>query len=236
MTRIFAKKRSAFHSVAIQLVLVLSLIGAALYGLGTYPLADDPMIRLIMKATGIGFLAAYAALNARASDHWILAAALVASTFGDVLLEGSFLRGLGAFLVSHIIYVLLYARNLRGKGETGLPRVVIVALVWLASGAVAYLLMPSLGEMRWPVVAYSGVITLMASLAILSRYPFWLTGIGALLFLSSDTMIAMDRFLQVAPPFPHAIWVTYYGGQLLMAIGVLRAQAPTEVRGGYRFD
>jgi uncharacterized membrane protein YhhN len=50
--------------------------------------------------------------------------------------------------------------------------------------------------------------------------------LGAVMFCSSDSILAAERFL-VSPTSFHrswmryAVWVLYYGGQLLIALGVL---------------
>jgi sterol desaturase/sphingolipid hydroxylase (fatty acid hydroxylase superfamily)/uncharacterized membrane protein YhhN len=162
--------------------------------------------------------AAAAAEDARA--HALLVAALLASLAGDVALmvPGGFLPGLVAFLLAHVAYVALFAR-----GVGVLPRhgaAPAVALYGLAMLAVLWPhLPPGLGG---PVAAYVAVISAMGAQAIgraLVRRDAAsvATAAGALLFVASDTVLALDRFVGPVPLAPFWILSTYFTAQLLIA-------------------
>jgi uncharacterized membrane protein YhhN len=146
--------------------------------------------------------------------------ALLFSWAGDLalMLDGSlwFLAGLAAFLLAHVAYIVLFLRYL-GWGK--LPRASLLYLVWLVV-LIAFLL-PFLGEMLVPTVIYALVITTMAIAA--TRCGPILT-LGATLFLLSDSMLAVHRFIPDV-----AIWnsdflimLTYLAGQGLIILGVIR--------------
>ena len=155
----------------------------------------------------------------------LLAGALLLSNVGDYFLAlrdnpGNFVRGLGAFLGAHLCYLLVmlpfttipHASKIAG----------MLALLALAGANLAWL-WPVLGSLRVPVGIYLAVICLMA-LAALS-VPVPLLGVGALLFVFSDAVIAVDKFRVAVPWRGPVIWSAYYGGQVLLVsslLGLLR--------------
>jgi sterol desaturase/sphingolipid hydroxylase (fatty acid hydroxylase superfamily)/uncharacterized membrane protein YhhN len=156
---------------------------------------------------------------ARGAWRW-LTGALLASLAGDVALmvPGGFLPGLVAFLVAHLAYLRLFAR------ESGwLPsRAAVLATV--AFGAVVLaVLWPHLpAGLRVPVAAYVAVISTMGAQAfgratVLRDGPSFAVAAGAALFMASDTLLAFDRFAQRLPLAPLWILGTYFVAQLLIA-------------------
>jgi len=158
-------------------------------------------------------------------------AALVFSTLGDVLLMFSggifFLLGLAAFLMAHLFYIGAFSsissfKNgfLRQNPWWVLPFLAfaILLLNFLWNG------IPD--GMKLPVAAYAGIISVMA-LSVLNLKGkvtdsvFWTLLAGAMLFLISDSSLAVAKFGQ---PFDGArlvIMVTYIGGQYLLVRGVV---------------
>ena len=76
---------------------------------------------------------------------------------------------------------------------------------------------------------YALFLGVMASCAWISRFPRYRTGIGALMFVASDLLIfaRMGPFAGMAWVSP-AIWGLYFGGQALIAIGVMRTLQSTD--------
>jgi uncharacterized membrane protein YhhN len=161
---------------------------------------------------------------------WLLAA-LLASLAGDValMLEGLFIPGLVAFLLAHIAYTQRFRQD-----TPWLPR----RRVWAgvsAIGALAYAVLWFGGlppGLRVPVAVYVLAITLMASQA-LGRAIVWRDGpsrmvaAGAVCFMVSDTLLAVNRFVTPLPA--SALWVlgSYGAAQCLMVMGLLRARGTT---------
>ena len=75
--------------------------------------------------------------------------------------------------------------------------------------------------MKLPVGAYLTVILVMvlSALAIPEAAP--ILGLGAILFMFSDSIIALDKFRGPVPWRGVLVWTTYYGGQVLMALPLL---------------
>ena len=83
------------------------------------------------------------------------------------------------------------------------------------------MLRPNLGKNQLPVGVYLVTILFMAlaALAIPAAQP-WL-GLGAVLFVISDGVIAADKFGRPIPYRGLIVWATYYGGQALMALSLM---------------
>lgn len=163
---------------------------------------------------------------------WLLTAGLALSALGDLALaqeddDRFFLAGLASFLAAHVAYVALFA----GGGE-GIA--ILVAEPWRLAAVAAFVafggfmlmrLWPALqAAMRLPVLAYLIAIVAMGIAAFTTREPAVM--VGAVLFIASDTILAVERFLLPAAsprrsPTGPAIWVTYAAAQLFIALGVL---------------
>ncbi len=169
------------------------------------------------KAAGIVVLGLYA-LSQRA---WLAGWGLLFSSAGDVLLElsGLFVFGMAAFGIAHIFYGLAFINLIRRDGPNigawplamAVLGISIVLGVWLA---------PGMEALTVPALIYQLIISLMVMLALLSKAPF-LARIGAVLFMLSDTLIAIGMFRDVATP-PGSVWITYAVAQIMLAWGLTR--------------
>ncbi|MCE9648528.1 MAG: lysoplasmalogenase [Parvibaculum sp.] len=150
-----------------------------------------------------------------------LAIALALGSAGDYFLAlkddpKNFQRGLIAFLIGHFFYLAVMMPH-AGRPE-GIQLAGVALLIAMSVGTFNWL-SPKLGSHMLPVGIYMGVITLMA-LAALS-IPAPLAGLGALLFVFSDAIIAIDKFRRPVPFRGPIIWVTYYAGQAFLAASLL---------------
>jgi uncharacterized membrane protein YhhN len=149
---------------------------------------------------------------------------LLFSLFGDILLmlpHDRFLAGLGSFLLAHVSYLVAFAT---GAQYSGFPWIVIPLV--LIGVLMFWYLWPGLpSRLRGPVAAYVLVIVVMAALA---AYRAWVypragamaAGLGAVLFLSSDALLAIDRFRRPFRAAQAVVLGTYFSGQLLLALSV----------------
>ena len=155
--------------------------------------------------------------------------ALVFSLIGDILLmfvdksEHFFTLGLIAFLTAHVMYVLLFLKH-RNKDNS--PYGFIVLLIIFAT-SLFYFLKDGLGEMLIPVVVYMFVILSMATTAYLRKnkvniLSYGLVFLGALFFMISDSILALNKFYQTIPWSNISIMLTYTLAQYLIVIGILK--------------
>ena len=154
----------------------------------------------------------------------LLAAAFLLSSAGDLFLAmkdnpRNFQLGLAAFLAAHVFYLAVMA-PLASRPE-GLVANAASLLTGVGALALFFWLRPNLGAHKLPVAIYLVTILFMAlaALAIPAAQP-WL-GLGAVLFVISDGVIAADKFGRRIPFRGPIVWTTYYAGQALMALALL---------------
>jgi uncharacterized membrane protein YhhN len=170
----------------------------------------------------------------RGRDAWLMPLALLGSWLGDVLLmfpgQGFFMAGLSSFLIAHIIYTLVFGEGkpMQRLLQTHSPTWIVLGFV--PAGLLLGYLWPHLPPaMRLPVGIYALVISMMmlSALSRQGRVPetsFRMVALGAILFVVSDAILALNRFAQEALTIPKAsFWVmaTYLSAQYLIVQGVL---------------
>lgn len=191
--------------------------------------AGDLTQEFVFKPLTTVLVLVLAAIVARADDaSWrpAIVAGLAASLVGDVflMLPGDrFVAGLAAFLVAHVCYVAGFTRD--GWRASPLPAVACGAYVMV----LLWWLLPLAGAHRLPVALYAVVIGAMAWQAI-ERWrehrslPPLVAAAGAVLFVFSDTALAVNRF---ASPFawaPLVVMGTYVPAQWLIALSCGRGR------------
>lgn len=154
--------------------------------------------------------------------------ALTASLLGDILLlfvnesAGFFTFGLVAFLVAHIMYTLLFLK----RRNTAIKPIAFVAFLTFYALCLFYYLKDGLNEMLIPVVIYMLVIIAMASAAYLrkekvSKKSYQWVIIGALFFMLSDSILAMNKFHEPIAYAHVLIMSTYAAAQFCIVHGIL---------------
>jgi uncharacterized membrane protein YhhN len=190
--------------------------------------------RRLCKSATIGALIAAVALALPTSPlyygYWIVAALLL-SLAGDVMLldKKQFLAGLAFFLLAHVAYCAAFISVLHAT-----PNLIwLVALVPLGVLIVWYL-RPGAGAYTGPIAAYAVAILAMVWLAIgvFEQTQSLSTGLslgGALLFLSSDTVLAANRFRHPFAASQLVVLSTYYAAQMLLAASAVVRASPATV-------
>lgn len=162
-------------------------------------------------------------------------AAIVFSWIGDISLmfqgknELYFMVGLGAFLIAHICYVMAYSQHIEkkeGAGLHGIQKFRFSLPIVLAGTGLITILYAHLGVFKIPVAVYAIVLMVM-TLQALFRYgytntvSFWFVFVGAILFMISDSMIAVNKFLVPFELAGLAIMSTYILAQFLIVKGLM---------------
>ena len=164
----------------------------------------------------------------------ILLTALLFSWIGDVILlfsdisEIYFILGLVSFLISHIVYCILFnrqaKRNLKKNSiAIGIGSILIACyLIGMLS-----VLLPSLGDLKIPVIVYASVISIMLLFAY-NGLLSWnepgnkLVFSGAVVFVISDSILAINKFYNPIEKSSFFIMLTYLVAQYLIVIGILK--------------
>jgi uncharacterized membrane protein YhhN len=179
----------------------------------------------------LGLLAHYYFNSTKRSVLFI--SALVFCWAGDIFLlvksDNFFMMGLASFLVAHVLYIICYGqfRYADKTNELMGPQKVRFSLpfILICTGLIV-ILFPVLGDLKIPVMIYAIVLLLMVVNALF-RYgrttakSFSFIFIGAIFFMASDSMLAINKFLQ---PFAGAgalIMITYCAAQFLIVEGTL---------------
>ena len=160
---------------------------------------------------------------------WILLA-LLFSCGGDVLLifqekqSVFFLLGLSSFLLAHIFYIVFFHKVRMREAVKGNPWMLLIVVIYYA--ALISWLSPYLGEMKLPVRIYGLVISFMFMLAmhmlfLRNKMAGKRMMAGALLFVISDSLLAINKFYHSFTEAGIFIMLTYGLAQLLIVQGVI---------------
>jgi uncharacterized membrane protein YhhN len=155
--------------------------------------------------------------------------ALVFSLLGDISLmfveksEHFFTLGLVAFLTAHIMYVVLFLKH-RNKERSSYG---FIALLLVYAACLFNFLKDGLGDMLIPVIVYMLVILSMATSAFLRKnkvniLSYGFVFLGAIFFMISDSILALNKFHQPIPYSNISIMITYALAQYLIVIGILK--------------
>lgn len=195
---------------------------------------DQEEIARILKPFLLPLLVVAVYLSEKFKTKTLLLTALTFSWIGDVILlfankgEIYFILGLVAFLVSHVFYILLFSKQAVSKTiknkisfGAGIGLIVIYFLMMIST------LAPKLGSLTIPVVIYAVVISTMLFYALKGSFqwntiPYQSVLIGAIFFISSDSILAFNKFDQAIPYASFLIMITYLAAQFCIVWGILK--------------
>ena len=191
-------------------------------------------IARILKPFLLPLLVVAVYLSEKFKTKTLLLTALTFSWIGDVILlfankgEIYFILGLVAFLVSHVFYIVLFSKQAISKTiknkisfGAGIGLIVIYFLMMIST------LAPKLGSLTIPVVIYAVVISTMLFYALKGSFqwntiPYQSVLIGAIFFISSDSILAFNKFDQPIPYASFLIMITYLAAQFCIVWGILK--------------
>ncbi len=186
-----------------------------------YPYPGDA----VLKVAPILVLVWQATKFAPGPQRLLLLAALIFSGLGDVILTLStpwaFPAGLGSFLIAQLVYAGLFFRSFTWQAT----RLFFLLVLLIHASYFATLLMPRAGDLAFAISAYLAAISLMGIASIFYRYNY-LVMLGAAIFIVSDTLIAVNKFLLPFAGADLAIMATYYLAQILIFQGVSAPKKP----------
>lgn len=157
------------------------------------------------------------------------------SFIGDVFLMFSadflyFALGIASFLIAQIFYAFLFLRTINISGKKSfLKKKPIWLIPYIAFGLIIYILLFTHLDtvLKVAIFIYMLAILIMSAMA-LNRHgnghpvSFSMVFSGSLLFVASDSMIAINRFLQAIPYDSLLIMTTYIAAQFLIMKGILK--------------
>lgn len=133
-----------------------------------------------------------------------------------------FIFALLLFLMTHLCYISVF-NSQQNPNKKILP---FALLLFGFGGTIFMLLKNNLGALLMPVTVYIWVILMMALFSYkrhgaVSRKSFYAVFIGALLFIISDTLLALDKFYKPMPLAQLSMMAVYAAAQFLIVKGIL---------------
>ncbi|MFX0072740.1 MAG: lysoplasmalogenase [Candidatus Hermodarchaeota archaeon] len=198
-------------------------------------LKDNKKLEHIVKPLLMPILALYFIFATfTLGTDWLIVVALLFGCTGDIFLmleneEKYFVFGMVGFLIGHIFYIIAFLLSIGGNLMSFpmwgllliLPVVIILSLTFPK-------FKNNMGELKIPVYVYMVAIISMHFCAILRLAAFDLScpcflfvWIGSILFIFSDSMIAVDTFNDDIEISHFHIMLTYILGQFLIAQGII---------------
>ncbi len=193
-------------------VSILDIIGVAI---------NSSLLQVIFKPMiMLSLMALYYYSVEKKNNCFLLALAF--SFLGDVLLmdkNNLFLYGIAAFLMAQVIYIKLIVGQLNKSSV----QQKILAIIPFAIFIIVLLgvLKDNLNEFLIPVIIYGltisifGIVSLLNYLSDRSKIALILL-VGAVLFILSDSMIALYKFHDPKAIYPIATMITYVLAQYLI--------------------
>jgi len=198
-------------------------------------LTDNLQLQYFSKPSLMLILIFYYVINTKnlASAKYLIISALVFSWLGDVLLlldkqfKTLFIYGLIAFLTAHIFYIFYFLQIRKANTPEKLPPALIFVAVAVYSLTLFGFAAPHVKNLLIPIGFYALVISTMlgASFAAFNftKQTFGKICVaGTLLFIVSDSILAINRFVAPFEYAPIFIMLTYAVAQLLITEGSLR--------------
>jgi uncharacterized membrane protein YhhN len=153
----------------------------------------------------------------------MIVAGLSCSLIGDIFLmlpTDRFIHGLVSFLFAHLCYIAAFATE-----AASLPSLASLIPFVLYGGVMVRVLLPHLKSLKIPVLVYMLVIMLMGWQALVrclsaGSASGWLALAGALLFIASDSILALNRFKGRFKSAQLLILSTYFIAQAFIALSV----------------
>lgn len=159
----------------------------------------------------------------------LTALALLCSLSGDILLmfvEQSphfFTLGLASFLVAHVVYSIIFFK----RRNNNIKPYGLLSIFILYAAGLFFIIKDNLGAMLLPVFFYMLVILVMAISAFIrkgkvEKSSFMFVFLGAILFLLSDSLLALNKFYTPLQYSNISIMFTYAFAQLFIVFGLLK--------------
>lgn len=204
-------------------LLPIALVASALLAIGSAPWALGlPWLHFVSKPLTTWLVVALAWPRGRdrpLQRRWVLVG-LFCSLAGDIALmwpQQGFLPGLVSFLLAHLAYLWAFTRPQRLAARP----VAFIVYAAIAAGVLSQLWPGVPAGLRIPVMAYVVCLASMAAQAAV----LWRAGeprgavlaLGGALFMTSDALLAFDKF---AAPLPlGSLWIlaSYWAAQVCIA-------------------
>jgi uncharacterized membrane protein YhhN len=196
---------------------------------------DNINLEYMVKPLIMIWIAVYFLIHKKKSTFTVpVLLAFFFSWLGDIFLMFSaksdmfFFAGVGGFFCSQVTYIYTFTRYSERGGRGYLQRNPWLGVFFLAFvAAILYLLFPGLEGMMKPIIVLYAISLILMSMMALNRKgrvgerSYLLVFVGSILFLLSDSMIALNKFYSEFWLAGFWIMITYIGAQYLIMRGLI---------------
>jgi len=225
------KRLNLVLHVAFAVIVVIQLFGSWV---------SSRSIEYAVKPLILLWIATFFLLNSRPARYrWLVLLAFFFSWLGDLVLmfawksELLFFAGVGGFLCSQITYILAFLTYRIDSGKGLIRRKPVWLLAFGLYFAVLFLiLLPGLDGIMIPVVVVYALSLTGMSIAAANRHglvsprDFALVFSGSVLFLISDSLLAINKFITDLPREGFLVMLTYIAAQYLIMRGMAGTGIP----------
>jgi len=156
------------------------------------------------------------------SDSLLMGFGFLFCMSGDIFLDINrelfFVQGLGSFLIGHVLFALVFIRKFHYSSLNAIKALFV--LIYLI--VISFILIPHLGSLMIPVVAYMVVIGVMGLSAAFLKTTSPHIFIGASLFVFSDSIIAISKFLWPCEASLYFIIFFYFSSLFFIQYGAIK--------------
>lgn len=181
---------------------------------------------LIMTSLGLFYF-----FSQKSNRSPIVMGAILCALIGDVVLlwDENLVFGLMSFLVGNLLYTVAYKQHRFEETEndlTGVHRARLAFPIILGGTGLIVVIYPLLGSLKIPVTFY-GIVVICMVITALFRYghttsqSFWMVFGGAVLFMISNGILAIDKLLQPLSYAQPSIMSLYVLSQYMIIKGLL---------------
>lgn len=175
----------------------------------------------IIKITPMLCLIMLTIKHLHGSSRVLFTIGLLFCTVGDLLLDidriNNFMFALIVYLIGHILYISVFHKDIKYNNKYLIPIIFVIVYTII----LGILLRNITFSLLIPVIIYLLVIAIMVISSFLVKDGNWVIWSGAALFMVSDTVIAINKFLI---PIPRSTFFNiglYYIAQILIVTGLL---------------
>lgn len=213
-------------------ILIILFFGLGLYYVFLFQTIDSSL-KMVFKLLPMILLIALAYLTkvpVKSNYYWLILIGLIFCAIGDYTLQW-FIIGLSFFLTGHIFYIFAFRST--NKATTPLYVKIILGLygvtmmVWIAGS----LFQKGDTVLAIAVTAYILVILTMGWTSFRTGSVFAI--IGAALFIASDSILAINRFMFEVAYAHELIMFTYYAAQFFLMLSIaqyFKISSKTEIK------
>ena len=199
-----------------KILFVLTIIFGVYYVFLLDTIPGD--LKMVFKLIPMVLIILFALLTRNVDKRYytLVCIGLVFCAIGDYTLQW-FIIGLTSFLIGHIFYIAAFSGGTKRVpivAKTLLLVYGVMMAIWICSTLWGN------GEtiLAIAVFAYISVILTMGWMSF--RTGSLLSIIGALLFITSDTILAINKFITDVPFSHELIMFTYYAAQIFIACSI----------------